>query len=309
MKMAILIGAALVLALTAIAGVWLWTPDKSRDSLERSYLTSPDDLIEIAGTILHVRDTGPRAGPAIILVHGFGSHLQTWDGWVPGLAQNHRVIRFDLPGSGLSQPDPTEDYSDDRAIEILVSLMKQLNINTATLIGNSLGGRIVWTFAASHPERVGKLILVSPDGFASPGFEYGKPAEVPGILNAMKYTLPKGMLRSNLAVAYHDKTRLTDETVQRYHDLMRAPGARPALIERMRQTVLKQPEPLLESIEAPVLLLWGEHDGMIPVSNAADYENSLRDVQLIRLPNMGHVPQEEAPERSLEPVVDFLRKR
>lgn len=283
-------------------------PDKSRESPERDYLTSPDDLIDVAGTTLHVRDTGPRNGPAIVLLHGFGSHLQTWDGWVPRLEQNHRVIRFDLPGCGLSQPDPTGDYSDDRATEILVSLTDELNADTATIIGDSLGGRIVWTFAASHTERVDKLVLVSPDGFASPGFDYGKPAEVPGILNAIKYTLPKSMLRSNLVVAYHDKTRLTDETVKRYHDLMRAPGARSALIERMKQTVLKQPQPLLESIEVPVLLLWGEYDGMIPISNAADYQNNLKDGQLVGLPNAGHVPQEEAPDRSLEPIMDFLQK-
>lgn len=108
--------------------------------------------------------------------------------------------------------------------------------------------------------------------------------------------------------AYHDKTRLTDETVKRYHDLMRAPGARSALIERMKQTVLKQPQPLLEGIEVPVLLLWGEYNGMIPISNAADYQNNLKDAQLVGLPNAGHVPQEEAPDRNLEPIMDFLQK-
>jgi pimeloyl-ACP methyl ester carboxylesterase len=99
---------------------------------------------------------------------------------------------------------------------------------------------------------------------------------------------------------------LDEGTLSRYHDLLRAPGGRGALLERFRQTVLVPPEPLLAGIEVPVLLLWGMQDGMIPVANAADYEAALPDARLVRLPDLGHVPMEEAPERSLEPVREFL---
>ena len=86
--------------LLALIAFWLWTPDKSRADLEARYLQSPSDIIEITGVRLHVRDSGPKDAPAVILIHGFGGSLHTWDAWAQVLAADHRVIRFDLPGSG-----------------------------------------------------------------------------------------------------------------------------------------------------------------------------------------------------------------
>lgn len=302
------IGWISVLALTAlsVAAFWFWTPDKSRAELEASYLADPKDMIDVLGMKLHVRDSGPRSAPAVIMIHGMASHLQTWDAWAEALDGAFRIIRFDLPGSGLSPPDPSGDYTDARSIAVLSSLMQKLDIASVSLIGNSLGGRIAWKFAASYPERVTRLVLVSPDGFASPGFDYGKAADVPLIMSAMKYVLPKSMLRSNLAIAYSDHDRLTEETLDRYYDLMLAPDARGALLNRMQQTVLEDPEPILQTIEVPTLLLWGEDDGMIPVANAADYQRNLADARLVRLPDLGHVPHEEKPGISLVPARAFL---
>jgi pimeloyl-ACP methyl ester carboxylesterase len=304
------IGAFLWLIPLAIGliGFWLWTPDKARLDLENRYLASSLDMLEVGGTRLHVRDSGPKSAPVVILIHGTGSHLQTWDGWVDALQKDFRVVRLDLPGAGLSPPDPNSDYSDTRTLGLLASLMDQLGIEVASLVGNSLGGRIAWTFAASYPERVARLVLVSPDGYASPGFEYGKAPEIPAIMNAMKYVLPRFLLRSNLALAYSDPARLSDATLQRYYDLMLAPGGRTALLDRMAQTILLPPEPLLARITAPVLLLWGVDDQMIPIANAADYQSSLANVRLVSMPSLGHVPQEEDPQRSVAPVIEFLRK-
>ena len=87
---------------------------------------------------------------------------------------------------------------------------------------------------------------------------------------------------------------------------MLAPGVRDAMIARMEQVMLVDPEPLLRQIQAPTLLIWGEKDAMIPVSNAADYLRDLRDAQLVTFPHLGHVPQEEAPGELVEPVRRFL---
>jgi pimeloyl-ACP methyl ester carboxylesterase len=232
--------------------------------------------------------------------------LQTWNAWAAALSVDHRVIRFDLPGSGLTGPDPTGDYSDARSIAILKALMDRLGIARASLIGNSIGGRIAWTFAALEPARTHKLVLVSPDGFASHGFEYGKAPQVPAMLGLMRYVLPKAILRMNLAPAYGNPAALTDAVVTRYYDLMRAPGVREALLSRMRQTVLRDPSPLLRRVQAPTLLLWGEKDGMIPFSNSAEYLKDMPHAVLAPLPQLGHVPQEEAPEVSIIPVRAFL---
>jgi pimeloyl-ACP methyl ester carboxylesterase len=300
----------IVLAVSAAAlagaGLWLWTPDLSRAGLEARYLASPEEMREVAGMRLRVRDTGPKDAPAIVMLHGFGSSLDTWEPWARALDSQHRVVRYDMPGAGLSPPDSTGDYTDARAIAVLAALMDQLGFQRASLIGNSIGGRVAWKFAALKPERVTKLVLISPDGFASPGFEYGRAPNVPAAVAILKYVLPKPLMRMNLAPAYGDPSRLTEATIDRYYDLMRAPGVRGAMIDRMKQTILEDPAPLLRRITAPILLLWGEKDGMIPVANAADYRRILPDSALNLLPGLGHVPMEEAPAESLPPVSAFL---
>ena len=303
-KSALLIGLLLACALLAY---WLWTPDKNRALLESRYLAAPGDSVQVKDWRLHVRDTGPKDAPAAVLIHGFGASLHTWESWAKVLSGDLRVIRFDLPGSGLSAPDPAGDYSDARSMALLIALMDQLGVQRAHLVGHSIGGRIAWTFAARHPERVGRLVLVAPDGFASSGFEYGKAPEVPAMLAAMRYVLPKPLLRMNLQPAYANPGFLTDELTTRYHDLMLAPGARDAMLARLRQTVLIDPLPLLKTISAPTLLVWGERDAMIPFENSAEYLKAVPDVRRIAVPEVGHLPQEEAPAAAIEAVHAFLR--
>ncbi len=297
------------IALIALVGLlfWLYTPDKPRAALEAKYLTAADRFVEIDGIRLRMRDTGPRGAPALILLHGFGSSLETWESWATILAADYRVIRFDLPGFGLTGPDPTGDYSDGRGVTLVEALMDELHLDHATIIGNSLGGKIAWMFAAAHPERTSKLVLISPDGFASPGFAYGKPAEVPFMVRLLPYTLPDPLLRMSLEPAYGDPKHLTKPTFERYRDMMLAPGDRAAMVARMRQVMLQNPISILQTIKAPTLLLWGEQDGMIPIDNAMDYRRAIPKTIFVALPGLGHVPFEEAPDVSIKPLLSFLR--
>lgn len=299
------LSAAALLA-CALLGFWLWTPDRERGLLESRYLAGPGDMIELGDWRLHLRDSGPRQAPAVLLLHGFGASLHTWEPWAAALADGHRVIRFDLPGSGLSAPDPAGDYTDARSVELLLALLDRLGLQRASLVGHSIGGRIAWTFAARHPERVDRLVLVAPDGFASPGFEYGVAPRVPTALEAMRYVLPRPLLRANLQPAYADPAALSEERLTLYHDLLRGPGVREAMLARLRQTVLVDPVPLLRTIQAPTLLVWGERDAMIPFANSTDYLRSIPDVRLVALPGVGHLPQEEAAAASLAAVRAFL---
>ena len=295
--------AAAAISAAVVLGIWLYAPDKSRAELEAAY---PGDYRTVEGVRLRLRDTGPRDAPAVILLHGFGSSLETWEPWARALSSNYRVIRFDLPGFGLTGADPTGDYNDAREVRILTGLMDQLGIDRANLAGNSLGGRIAWTFAALHPERVSRLVLISPDGFSSPGFEYDKPPRIPLMMQALPYVAPRGLLKANLAAAYARPKALSEATLTRYRDLMLAPGVRPAILARMSQVVLRDPVPILSRIQAPTLILWGEKDGLIPISNAADYLRGLPHATFVRLPDLGHVPFEEDPAGSLPPVEAFL---
>jgi pimeloyl-ACP methyl ester carboxylesterase len=302
----LLILGGLACAAIIAAGVWAWAPDRPRDQLERKYWESATRYLEIGGTSLRVRITGPHDAPAVLLIHGFGSSLETWEPWAQRLSAGYRVVRFDLPGCGLSEADRTGSYGDARSLDLIKALMDRLGIKSAVLVGNSMGGRIAWRFAAAFPERTRKLVLISPDGFASPGFQYGESPKVPVVLNLMKYFLPRALLRSNLAAAYGDPSRLGDSTVDRYYDLLLAPGNREAMIQRMQQSVLSDPIPLLRQIRAPTLLLWGKKDRLIPFSNSADYLSAVVNARLVAFEDLGHVPHEEAPQTSLPALMQFI---
>jgi hypothetical protein len=90
--------AAIIFALLCIAlvgaALWLWTPDRSRAALEAKYLTQPGEMLEVAGVRLRVRDTGQKEAPALIMLHGFGSSLETWEPWARALQTDYRVVRF-----------------------------------------------------------------------------------------------------------------------------------------------------------------------------------------------------------------------
>jgi pimeloyl-ACP methyl ester carboxylesterase len=162
------------------------------------------------------------------------------------------------------------------------------------------------------PDRVTRLVLVAPDGFASAGFEYGKAFEVPGYMHAIRQILPRAMVRMSMKPAYFNPEMLTDALVDRYYDLLRAPGARQALLERLRQTIPADPVPLLATIGAPTLLLWGSQDAMIPAANANDYLAALtavtEPVKSVQFDKTGHVPQEEAAAESAKAVEGFLAR-
>ncbi len=300
-----MLAAGLLLA-ALLGGGWLWTPDLDRATLEAKYAAPPSEFIEVAGVRLHVRDTGPKDAPALLLLHGFGSSLQTWDAWAQVLQADHRVVRFDLPGAALTGADPTGNYSDERGVQIIAALMDRLGLQRATVVGHSMGGRLAWRFAAEQPQRVDKLVLVAPDGYASPGFEYGKAPEVTPLVRLMQYVLPRAVVAMSLRPAYADPRNMSEADLDRYDDLMRAPGVRTALIARMQQLVLQDQAPFLRRIAAPTLLLWGSKDAMIPVANAQDYLRDLPHARLVTLPGAGHLLQEESAAVSVAAVQAFL---
>lgn len=303
----------LLLVLALLGGAWAYTPDLDRTTLEARYAAPSSRFVDVAGLRVHVRDTGPTErspgdAPVLILLHGFASSLHTWEDWAPTLSRQYRVIRYDQPGAGLTGADPSGDYSDARAMQVLLALMDRLGVQHATLIGHSMGGRLAWKMAAAHPARVDRLVLIAPDGFPTPGSADGPGFEVPWYAGLVKQVLPRSLVAQGLQAAYADpKAALTDERLSRYYDLLRAPGVRGALIERLRQLKPSDPSALLARITAPTLLLWGAQDAMIPAANGADYLRAMPQARLVTLPGVGHVVQEEAPAASLTVLQSFLQ--
>ncbi len=297
-----------MIAFLLALSVWLaWTPDKTEQVLLQSYSRPGTARLMVQQQPVFVQDSGPRDAPVILLLHGFGASLQAWDDWAPALEKNLRVLRIDIPGFGLSGPAVNQDYSDAADVARVIAVMDQLGVQQVIVAGHSMGGRIAWNLAAAHPERVSKLVLLSPDGFPDPNAKSDKTYEVPALLGLLPYSLPKWALRmGGVAPAFADDSQLTPQMMQRYHDMMLAPGVRTALLERMRQTRNSDPVVRLQSIKAPTLLIWGEKDAFIPLSNAQDYLKAMPQAKLVTLPGIGHVLHEEAPQASVQAVLDFL---
>ena len=295
------------IAFILLAALYLWTPDKSKAELEKTYGSPKNAYVSALGVNLHYQDTGPSKNAIpILFLHGFGASLQTWDTWAQALSEDYRVISVDLPGFGLTGEDPSGIYTDQRSVEVLEAFLKELNIPRVVLVGNSMGGKLAWQFTARYPNQVSKLVLISPDGYASPGIEYGKKPDVPAIADLYRYFFSKTFLVMNLKPAYADPKTLNDALVNRYYDLMLAPGVRGAILGRMQQTVLQDPVPSLASIQVPTLLIWGEKDAFIPISNSNDYLKVMPNAKRVSLPNIGHLPQEEQPSIGLVALKEFL---
>ena len=133
------------LVVLATASIWwLWTPDLDPAKLGQRYLRAPADLVDLVdpgGVRLHLRDEGPKDAPPVILLHGLGSSLHTWEAWAQGLAGDYRVIRLDLPGAGLSPPDPTNDYTDARSIALIPPSARSMTVSCNTSDSWVVSGR------------------------------------------------------------------------------------------------------------------------------------------------------------------------
>jgi pimeloyl-ACP methyl ester carboxylesterase len=284
----------------------LWAPDLTLSELKHRYGSDSLQAVQVDGLTIHYKDTGPKDAPVVLLLHGFGSSLQTWDVWAAQLETQYRVIRLDLPGFGLTGPSPLHDYSEASDVATLTHFVDKLGVSSFSVIGHSMGGKMAWGLAAAEPDRVKALVLMAPDGFPEAKDIGSKPYAMPSIMGVIKFSLPKFLVRKSIEPAFFDANALSDSLVDRYYDMLRAPGVRAAILERSNQTIYTDPVPRLKKITAPTLLVWGEQDQMIPSSNAQSYAQVLSTSKTVLLPKLGHLVQEEQPQIALTHVVEFL---
>ena len=285
----------------------LSTPDLPRQELQSRYELTSQNILSLEDVDIVYKESGPKDAPVVLLLHGFGSSLQTWDTWVQKLEQRYRVIRLDLPGFGLTGPSATQDYSEARDLKTLIQFIDKLGIEQLSVVGHSMGGKMAWTLAAAQPSRVKSLVLMAPDGFPKPEDIGTRPYASQAIMGLIEYVLPKYFVQISIEPAFFEADALTSNLVNRYHDMLRAPGVRAAILARGNQTVYTDPVPRLKAITAPTLLLWGAEDQMIPTNNARDYANVLASSKIVVLPKLGHLLQEEQPDKGLHVVLDFLQ--
>jgi pimeloyl-ACP methyl ester carboxylesterase len=304
---------AVGLLLVALLGVGVaksWAPDRPVDELKARWAPAPSQFVEVQGMQVHLRDEGPRDDPQpIILIHGTGASLHTWEGWAAALKGQRRVIRFDLPGFGLTGPAPDNDYHLPRYATFVVAVMDRLGVKQAMIAGNSLGGEVAWKTAADFPARVSKLVLIDAGGYAFVpksmpiGF---KLAQIQALRPITSRLLPRGTIESSVRSVYGDPSKITPELIDRYYELTLRAGNRGALNERFHQHPFGQYAAQIAQIKVPTLILWGGRDQLIPPDNADHFLKDIAGSRLVRFDDLGHVPQEEDPVRTVAAVQAFL---
>jgi pimeloyl-ACP methyl ester carboxylesterase len=306
----IIVGALALLA--AVVGAYVavnWAPDRPVEELKARWAPPPSQFVDIAGLQVHLRDEGPRDDPSpIVLLHGTSASLHTWDGWVAGLKDRRRVIRYDMHGFGLTGPAPDGVYTIESYARRFAAVLDALGVQRCVLAGNSLGGYVAWAAALAHADRVERLILVDAGGYEyrSQSVPLGFRIARSPLGHLIRNVLPRSVIESSVRNVYGDPSKVTPELVDRYYDLTTRAGNRQALRARFQQT---QPGALAQRIPElpmPTLILWGGRDRLIPPEFGRRFDQEIPDSRLVMFDELGHVPHEEDPARTLAPVREFL---
>lgn len=305
----------LLLALLAIGG-WMALsvltsgepdgPAPAENREQSPYFTAEDRLVDAAGMTWRVRESGPADAPAIILLHGFAHSLEDFEPWADRLERDHRVIRFDLPGHGLTGPREDGAYSVADTVDQVEALLEEVAPADFTIAGNSLGGLVAWRYAADNPGRVDAVVLLAPGGYSINGVTED-PVDPPLPVRLYLQNAPQAGVNAATAALFGDPDQAPEGMTARIGDLMREPGVGDALVERIRQFTLPDPNADLARIEAPVLIIWGAEDPMIPAEHAERFSAALEARhEIVLLDGVGHLPQLEAPDETVEAVRAFL---
>jgi pimeloyl-ACP methyl ester carboxylesterase len=301
---------ALVVLLISVFVAANWAPDRTVTQLQARWAPPPSAFVEVAGMSMHLRDEGPRedANP-IVLLHGTGSSLHAWDGWTTALTEKRRVIRFDLPGFGLTGPSPQRIYNLDNDVSAVIAMLDKLAVARCVIGGNSLGGAVAWRTALAHPCRVQKLILVDAAGY--PDHPVSVPigfrlARIPALTWLLKNTLPRSLVEQGLHNIFGDPRRVTREMIDRAVEINQREGNRQALAERFRQRRPDAQFKRIPELKLPTLIMWGGRDRLIPPEDAERFHRDIAGSTLVVFADLGHAPEEEDPTRTVAVVKQFL---
>lgn len=303
----------LLLVVLGAAFLIFRTPDTDRADMIAKYGSEASRFVEDShGAKIHYRDEGNKDGPALLLIHGSNSLLQTWEPVVALLGVRYRLISLDLYGHGLTGPHPTGAYDADTNIAAAVRVLDTVGVDKAYWVGNSMGGWLSWRAGLSVPERISGLVLIDASG--AQVAEKIKPylgarlarSSIGQIL--LPEITPRFLVKSSLEENFAKPERLTEAQVDRYWELLRFPGNRQAAVDRGK--IPRQPEKWDEvgTLEMPVLLLWGEQDSVIPLSHARAFEAAIPGSKLITYADAGHLPMEETPEQVARDIDAWIQR-
>ncbi|MGA7711566.1 MAG: alpha/beta hydrolase [Rhizomicrobium sp.] len=311
--MKLFIGLVVVLILAAFSG-WLAlrAPDIPYQVLEAKYANSDSHFVDLPGGVhLHYRDEGRVDRPLLLLVHGFGDSLWTWDGWVETLKSKFHIIRIDLPGHGLTRAPANYRLSAETYADLIDDFAAKRSLPKFAIAGNSLGGGVAWQLALRHPDRVDALILVDAAGWPSKASAKSPPLA----FRILQYRIGREFLKTidnkpliidSLKSEVGDKFVITPALVDRWAELQRVPGHRDILLSTSLSGQSFASKEKLDQIRIPTLVLWGQIDPLLSVEDGHKFADAITGSRLIVYPHVGHLPQIEIPERSATDVAEFL---
>jgi len=302
-KIKLLVG---IFIISGLIANFLYSPDISVAELKQNYANQNSKFVSVDGMDVHYRDEG--TGEVIVLLHGTGASLHTWDKWTDVLKTRFRVIRLDLPAYGLTGPHPQHKYLIPDYSKFLNTFLNTLQIEEFILAGNSLGGSIAWYYTSEYPKKVKLLSLLNPGGFLNQNKKSPlvfRLSRAPLVKDVLRYVTPRFFVKNTLKEVYFDKNKLTDIKIDTYRDLMLRENNREAFIVR---SSLKSSDytKRLELISTPTQILWGNEDSWIPVENARLFEKALLNSKVDIMKETGHIPMEERPYESLELLLKFI---
>lgn len=267
-------------------------------------------FVMVDGLRMHCTDTGggPGTGPAIVLIHGINANFRSFDGWVAEFSSAHRVIAVDLPGHGLTGPDPRHRYTWTQMAELVYGLTRELGLDRFVLCGNSLGGAVSQALTLAHPESVRALVLIDAIGGPMRG-------PMPPALKALSRPVlgpifatmtPREVVKRVLASTYGDPGRLSEAEVDAAYDLTLRAGNRAAAREVLKRGAGQGLSNRVHEIAVPTLILWGDRDSWVSPDLADWFVAQIKGASLVRFPDLGHLPMAEDPKATAAALRDFI---
>lgn len=300
--------------LIALALITLYTmraPDSDPKAMIAKYGAAPSKFLKLEDhLVIHMRDEGPEGAPVIVLLHGSNADLHTWQPWTEALEGKYRVIRYDQIGHGLTGADPRGDYSIAGQQARLEQFVDVLGLKKFVLIGNSMGGNLALAYAMKHPERLSGLVLVDAGG--APITEKGKSnlgfklAATPGLSWLMQEVTPRWIVEKSLRQSVSNQQIVSEAMIDRYWDLLRYPGNRPATMQRFALPRVPFTTRQLAGVKVPTLIMWGEEDSLIPFQAAKMFNLAIPGSKLVSYKGIGHLPMEENAAQSVGDLQGWL---
>lgn len=271
-------------------------------------------FVTVNGVRVYILQDGPADGPAVLLLHGLGGSTFSWRENIAALAAaGYRVIAFDRPGFGLSDKPLALDYAHPAQADFAIALMDVLGIERAVLIGHSAGGNVIAHMAIRHPVRVSGLVIV--DGAIVGGT--GGPAFLSALIHFPPLTrwiqvlapavVTPERFSGLLASAYGPAFTVTEEISAGYGRVLQTEGWQNGFVGLVRDAGRNQLDlNAVARISIPTLIIWGEADTWVPVSDGETLRDLIPGAAWIAYPGVGHLPMEEAPEAFNRDVIAFL---